>query len=1105
MDSGATGNFIDRATAKQFQIPLLTRVATEDIRTIDGSPIKSGPLTHSTDFLTIVIQELHSETIQFDVIQAPQFQLILGIPWLEKHNPQIDWVTRTLIFPSEYCSSSCLSKVKGPHSVGKIAMVDTRVEGCLPTQYEDLADVFDKTKATTLPPHRPYDCQIDLVPGDKIPCSRIYALTEKENIHLRTYIDEMLKIGFIRHSKSPASSPLFFVPKKEGDLRTCIDYRALNDVTIKNRYPLPLIQTLLDQVQTATIFTKLDLRGAYHLIRVREGDEWKTAFRTKFGLFEYLVMPFGLCNAPAAFQFFINEVLHDFLDKCAVAYIDDILIYSTSLTQHIQQVRAILQRLKENGLFAKLEKCVFHKPSVPFLGYVISAHGLSMDPAKVQAILQWKSPNSVKEIQSFLGFANFYRRFIEHFSSIVTPITTLTRKGVPFVWTAEAEKAFQMLKQAFVQAPILQNPNPQLPFVVETDASQIAVGGILSQADVTSGSLHPVAFYSHKLNQAESNYSVGDKELLAIKLAFKEWRQYLLGAAHQVTVLTDHRNLKYLQSAKALSMRQLRWAQFFSEFDFVIQFQPGRKHGKADALSRLGFVNDTVISEPPPIIPAKHIIGALITEQTFLHEVRTAQATTEALQLSQEQKGQLQDGLVYIHDKLYLPTSSLQKQAIEWCHAGILAGHPGEKRTIDLVKRYFWWPTLQIDIKHFIQQCSTCAQGKSSHQVPAGLLQPMPTPPTPWHTVSMDFIVELPKTKSGNTTVLVVVDMLTKMAHFHPFKGLPTSKKLAFTFLSLIVRQHGLPSVIVTDRGSQFVSNFWKGLGSALQIDLRPSTSHHPQTDGQTERVNQALEQYLRCQLMCNATDWDDYLWAAEFAYNNTMNSSTAVTPFYFNYGYHPRFLLFNRNISTPTPAVDEFCKTLLDLQSTARMHLVQAKETYKRYADTHRRPAPPYAVGDQVWLSTRNITIKGPQTFKPRFVGPYRIIKVINDVAMKLQLPSSLRIHPVFHVSLLKPLVPGTVLPPKPAAVSPVADQEYEVAAILDSKRTRHRLYYLIHWKGYGPEDRTWEPASQVTAPRLVRLFHQRYPDKPKPVGGALGGVYCHAPPPSDVGCLSL
>ena len=391
----------------------------------------------------------------------------------------------------------------------------------VPWQYRDYVSVFNGQYADELPPHRSFDHAIDMVEDKQPPWGPIYALSEKELGVLREYLDDMLRSGKIRPSKSPAGAPILFVPKKEGrGLRLCVDYRGLNKVTILNRYPLPLMNELRDRVRGAKIFTKLDLKAGYNLIRIKEGDEWKTAFRSRYGHFEYLVMPFGLANAPATFQNMMNEIFKDLIDMGVVIYLDDILIYSENEDDHVALVKKVLARLQEHQLAIAPEKCEWHKSRVNFLGYIISAEGVEMDQAKIKAVLEWEAPKTVKEVQSFLGFANFYRRFIEGYSRLTRPLTDLTKKSEKFVWSEECSRAFEGLKKRFTSAPILRHFDPELPCVVECDASDFALGAVLSQE--VNGRLHPVAFHSRKMNKHEINYEIHDKELLAITSGFKE-------------------------------------------------------------------------------------------------------------------------------------------------------------------------------------------------------------------------------------------------------------------------------------------------------------------------------------------------------------------------------------------------------------------------------------------------------------------------------------------------------------------------------------------------------------------------------------------------------
>ena len=563
IDSGACSCFIDRSFAGQQGIPLQTKTQDLTIFLADGSHIKSGPVTQETLPLPMVSPSGHKELIRLDVIASPLFPIILGLPWLQAHNPQINWITGAVQFPSPYCRNSCLpAPSKSPRTLFSLES-EPDLRSVVPKAYHDFLDVFSKRGAETLPPHRSYDCPIDLLPGAEIPFGRIYPLSERELDVLKDYVDESLKKGFIHPSTSLAGAGIFFVEKKDHSLRPCIDYRDLNKVTIKNRYPLPLVPELFQRLRSAVLFTKLDLRGAYNLVRIREGDEWKTAFRTRFGHFEYLVMPFGLCNAPATFQHFVNDIFRDWLDIFVIVYLDDILIFSTSLEQHREHVRNVLGRLRQHGLYVKAEKCEFERSSIPFLGLIISTEGIEMDPQKVSAMLDWPPPSDKKGVQRFVGFANFYRKFIKGFSHIITPITQLTKKSVRFQWTPEAQSAFLVLKKLFTSAPVLNHPDPTLPYLLEVDASEVAVGAVLSQRQGTKDLIHPIAFFSRKLSSAERNYDVGDRELLAIKAALEEWRYLLEGAVHPILIFTDHKNLEYLRSAKRLRPRQARWALFF--------------------------------------------------------------------------------------------------------------------------------------------------------------------------------------------------------------------------------------------------------------------------------------------------------------------------------------------------------------------------------------------------------------------------------------------------------------------------------------------------------------------------------------------------------------
>ncbi|KAJ8346477.1 hypothetical protein SKAU_G00278780 [Synaphobranchus kaupii] len=411
IDSGADASFMDITFARRAGIPTERLTSPISALALDGRSL--GLVTHSTVPIQLVLSGNHRESIQLLLINSKQSALVLGQTWLRLHNPHIDWKAGRILAWSAHCLASCLrSALPPPGSSNSCSMQPIPDLTNVPSEYHDLAQVFSKSRALSLPPHRPYDCAIDLLAGAKLPSGRLYSLSGPEKLAMEEYIHDSLASGIIRPSSSPVGAGFFFVGKKDGSLRPCIDYRGLNQVTIRNKYPLPLINTAFEPLSPAVTFTKLDLRNAYHLVRIREGDEWKTAFNTPLGHYEYLVVPFGLTNAPAVFQGMVNDVLRDLLGKSVFVYIDDILIFSQSPQEHVLHVREVLQRLLENQLFVKAEKCSFHVSTVPFLGFIIEEGSIRADPAKIKAVTEWPQPTSRKHLQQFLGFANFYRRFI---------------------------------------------------------------------------------------------------------------------------------------------------------------------------------------------------------------------------------------------------------------------------------------------------------------------------------------------------------------------------------------------------------------------------------------------------------------------------------------------------------------------------------------------------------------------------------------------------------------------------------------------------------------------------------------------------------------------
>ncbi|KAI2645046.1 Transposon Tf2-9 polyprotein [Labeo rohita] len=939
IDSGAAGNFIDKDFAKCNQVPLSPCVSPVAVAALDGRPLGTGRIDHTTTDLILRIEPGHQETIRFFVISSPQSPLILGFPWLDRHEPTIAWARGIVTKWSPYCQQACIQSPPKTPTCSTAPFPNSTI----PAEYHDLLEAFSTAKATELPPHRPGDCAIELVAGAVPTRGRIFPLSQPETEAMENYIKEELAKGFIRPSTSPASAGFFFVKKKDRGLRPCIDYRALNEVTVKYRYPLPLVPPALEQLRSARFYTKPDLRSAYNLIRIRKGDEWKTAFSTTSGHYEYRVMPFGLANSPSYFQAFINDVFRDMLNRWVIVYIDDILIYSNTFTDHVQHVRTVLQRLIQHKLYAKEEKCQFHQESVAFLGYMISPAGVAMDETKVNAVRNWPLPKTLKELQRFLGFSNFYCRFIRNFSTVAAPLTAMVKKGsTRLSWSSDALLAFQDLRQRFTTAPILRHPDPQQPFIVEVDASSTGIGAVLSQRQGQPSKTYPCAFYSHKLSPAEKNYDVGNRELLAMKLALEEWRHWLEGARYPFVILTDHKNLEYLRTAKVLNHRQARWSLFFTRFNFSINYRPGSQNTKADALSRV-HEPDYTSSPPETILPTSVVIAPV-----------TWDLTTEITEAQTQDPPPAECP----SDRTYVP-AALRQRVLSEVHATPSSGHPGIEATIHFLRNRYWWPALRTDAITFIKRCTICNTSKTTHQLPAGLLQPLPIPKRPWSHIAVDFVTDLPPSQ-GHTTILSVVDRFSKGCRLIPLPKLPTAMETAEALCNAVFRFYGLPEDIVSDRGPQFTSRLWASFFHLLGVNVSLTSGYHPEANGQVERLNQELTRFLRSYCQDRQGDWSRFLLWAEYAQNSIRKPSTNMTPFQCVLGFQPPLFPWSGEPSD-LPAVNSWFQQSEATWNQAHVHLQRAVRRNQTQADRRRRPNPPYEPGQWVWLSTRDLRLRLP------------------------------------------------------------------------------------------------------------------------------------------------
>ena len=600
-----------------------------------------------------------------------------------------------------------------------------------------------------------------------------------------------------------------------------------------------------------------------------DGDEWKTTFQTRYGSFEWLILPFGLTNAPAAFQHFMNDIFSDLLDVSMIIYLDNILIYSNNPADHKKHVCKVLHCLRENGLYTCPDKCHFSKDTVEYLSFILSKDGLKMDPSKVQTIQDWPEPHKVKDVQSFLGFANFYRHFISNYSDIVIPLTRLTRKGIPWNFTNAAWKSFQALKSAFTSAPVLTHWVPDKPTIIETDASDYALGAILSiQTD--SGEIHPVAFHSRTYSALELNYDTHDKELLAIFEAFHVWRHFLEGYGTLIDMVMDHKNLEYFSTTKVLTCCQVHWSEYLSQFNLVIRFCPGKLGTKPNSSTRHWDVYPKGGNSDYATINLSNFCPMFIQEQIsvslqameLLNPVIQATAIMDQEQLNSDILSALPDDPLYIahlkepkprwsvtpdrficHDSLiYIPDSNdLQLQVLHYKHDHILSGHLGQNKTVDLIHCNYTWPGLREFVKKYCKSCTTCMRAKPQRHKPYGLLKQLPIPERLWNSISMDFIETL-LMSSCCDSILVIVDQLSKQGIFILTTIHCTSEDLAMLFVTHVFSKHGVLEHVTSDRGPEFISCFFRSLGKALDMKLHFTSGYHLEGDRQTEWTNQTLE-----------------------------------------------------------------------------------------------------------------------------------------------------------------------------------------------------------------------------------------------------------------------
>ena len=1122
VDSGATDNFIDPRLVKRLGLGTRELPQPRKIWNIDGTNNRAGMLTHYTD---LEVQTGGTkEQMRFLVTDLGLEDLILGYPWLATFEPTFSWrnasistnalpvVIRSLDYNQLRLRPTISRIMTIPSHEEKEAVVHELEKECairtnisthlaqqagqytekipIPSEYRRHSRVFSEEEANRFPPSRPWDHAIELKDGapKAIDC-KIYPVTPKEDEALRKFLEEQQAKGYIRPSISPFASAFFFINKKDGKLRPVQDYRRLNEYTIKNKYPLPLIPELIAQVKDAWIFTKFDIRWGYNNVRIKEGDEHKAAFKTRYGLFEPLVMYFGLTNSPATFQAMMNQIFYPVQNKYRakgseiIVYMDDVLIAtSATLADHRSAVHDVLDLFDTHDLFVKPEKCVWEAPRVDYLGLILERGVTRMDPAKISGITNWPTPTSVKQVRSFLGFCNFYRPFIYQFSHAARPLNELTRKDVPWKWGPEQQQAFEKLRTRVTSEPVLAQPKLDQPFELEVDASGFALGAVLTQRG-TDKKKHPIAYFSTTLSEAERNYDIYDLELLAIVKALRHWRQFLAGSPHKITVYTDHANLQYWRQPHKISRRVAREVLELSEFDIELKHVPGHTNGRADALSRRpDYDQGTQDNENVTVLP----------DPLF---IRTGHSLTYIPEDPPQQNEDILRPWVNAHNlkkvngewwkerrKVITAKAEQKRNIIKAYHDLPAYGHPGISRTTNLVQRYYWWPQMAKDIYDYVKGCAECQRHKVNTQARKAPLYPI-TPiaeALPFQTIALDFIVKLP-VSNGFDSILTITDHdCTKAALMVPCKETINAEEVAHLYLQQVFPRFGLPSKVISDRDPRFTSKFMRELCKMLGITQNISTAFHPRTDGQSERTNQWLEQYLRFFVDQQQANWHHYLPLAEFAHNSWRSETTGKTPFELLMGFNPRAETHDIPSSLPTVALR------IDIWKRARedanKNIIKAQT---RWAQA-KRQGRTFKDNDMVWLEGRNLRIDQPSVkLAAKRHGPFPIKRVLSPVTYQLTLPPTWKIHDVFHVDLLTPYIETdfhgeNFTRPPPDLIA--GEDEYEVEQILDSRRhgRGRKVQYLVKWRGYPDSDNQWVNWDDMHAEEALAEFRNKRPDGP-------------------------
>jgi hypothetical protein len=925
---------------------------------------------------------------------------------------------------------------------------------------QEFAGVFEEPSG--LPPDRP-DCpvehHIDLEPGAKAPARSPYKMSGPELAALREIIRDFADKGFIQRSSSQFAAPVVLVMKPDGTYRFTCDFRGLNAISIKQAYPLPECETMFEQLAGSKYFSKLDMANGFFQIKLRVGDRYKTAMTTRYGLWEWLVMPQGLQGSPSTFQRAMNTLFADMLDQGVMVYVDDILIHAATVEEHDRLLREVLTRLARNQFKAKLSKGVFKQKEITFLGHKLSGAGISPLDDKVASIRDWPVPTTYTEVRSFLYLCSYYRKFVHHFADIAGPIHEILKgspKGKlgPGIWSEACQQSFENLKRVMFSAPVLGYVKMGQPLHLGTDASDFAISGVLSQVG-DDGEMHPVGYHSRKLNGAEFNYPARERELLAIVSSLKRWGHLVEGVP--VHIETDHETLASFMKpgTQLMCMQHKRWLDRLLGVDIRISYIKGKDNVVPDALSRRPDFRAAALS---------------LVESDLVERIRRSGAKDSAyLSLSKKRGYFNENGVIFDmqgkHKRLVVPNDPELREALMF-EAHHVSGHGGAAKTLARITVNCYWRGIAQDVRVFVRGCHVCQTAKRSTQKPAGELHPLPIPTGKFEYISIDQVFGMPLSDGANGFI-TCTDLLTKYVTVIPCHETDDAPKCALLLKQHVFDAYGLPKGIISDRDPKYTSSFWSSLFGALGTKLHLTTAFMPSSDGQSERTNQTVEQVLRCMCMHQPDSWVSHISDVMRVVNGNKHASTGFSPAQLMFGFQPRSVLDvacdQGQLQGLVPAAAEMIGAMKADLEQARKQLSKAQAWQKQAYDKRHRKVS-FKKGDTVYLSSDNIKLAAAtcNKLKQRWLGPFVVKSVVSPLAYELELPKGLcRLHPVFHVSKLKPARKSSKLvsvgeEPEPVLVD--GAEEWEVEAIVKHRKVGRRpMEFLVTFTGFPLSAAEW------------------------------------------------